>query len=126
VKSAAVVYVKELRRMRSFYRACFEMRAVDEAEDYCVLESEALNLSLVVVPDRVAATIDIAVPPLRRDGVPIKLAFHVRNIEVLRPVVEELGGLVDPTGTQWTSRGSTHCDSVDPEGNVIQLVEPAT
>lgn len=80
MKSAAVLYVKELRRMRSFYRACFGMRVVDETEDYCELESEALTLSLVVVPDHIAATIDITVPPSRRDDVPIKLAFRVKNL----------------------------------------------
>jgi predicted enzyme related to lactoylglutathione lyase len=126
VKSAAVLYVQHLGRMRSFYRACFQMDVVDHAHDYSVLESERLTLSLVTVPERVAGAIVLSVPPSRREEVPIKLAFAVDSIEVLRPVFAELGGVVDPATTQWEFRGRTHCDAVDPEGNVIQLVQPVT
>ena len=45
VWSAAVLYVKDLRRMSLFYRACFQMDVVDEAHDYRVLESDPLTLS---------------------------------------------------------------------------------
>jgi hypothetical protein len=90
-----------------------------------VLESESMSLSLVVVPERVAATIDVSVPPVRRDRVPVKLAFPVKSIEALRPLAAELGGLVDPTTTQRVFRGSMLCDGIDPEGNVIQLLEPS-
>ncbi len=126
VKAAAVLYVKNLPRMQSFYRAGFNLNVVDGAADYCVLESEMLTLSLVVVPERIASMIDVAVPPVRREWVPIKLAFAVMSIEALRPRIAELGGLVDPTATGWEFRGSIHCDGVDPEGNVIQLLEPIT
>jgi hypothetical protein len=73
--------------MRAFYLACFDMDLADEAEDYCVLESESLTLSLVVVPEHIAATIDVSVPPIRREGTPIKLAFGAVGIEALRPCV---------------------------------------
>jgi hypothetical protein len=124
VKAAAVIYVKALRRMQAFYLACFDMDLADEAEDHCVLESDSLTLSLVVVPEHIAARIDVSAPPIRREGTPIKLGFGVVSIEDLRPRVAELGGSVDPTTTQWEFQGSIHCDGVDPEGNVIQLLEP--
>jgi hypothetical protein len=54
---------------------------------------------------------------------PIKLVFAVDSIEALRPLLVEWGGLVDPPDTQWTFRSGTHCDGIDPEGNVVQLVE---
>jgi catechol-2,3-dioxygenase len=57
MKSGAVVYVKDLLRMQAFYQATFRMRPVDEADDFCVLETEALVLSLVALPDRKAAQI---------------------------------------------------------------------
>jgi len=126
VKGAAVLYVKDLRRMQPFYLACFNMDIADGAEDYCVLESASLTLSLVVVPERIAATINVSVPPVRRAQVPVKLAFPVESIDALRPLVAELGGSVDPTTTQREFRGSILCDGIDPEGNVIQLLEPIT
>jgi predicted enzyme related to lactoylglutathione lyase len=124
VKSAAVIYVKDLRRMRFFYQTAFRMVAVEWSDDYCVLESEALTMSLVAAPDRIAAGITLSDPPTRRERVPIKLVFGVDSIEDLRPVLAELGGSVDSSQTQWSFRGGIHCDGVDPEGNVLQLVQP--
>jgi predicted enzyme related to lactoylglutathione lyase len=115
VKSAAVVYVKHLGPMQAFYQATFQMEAVDEAGEHCVLESDALTLSLVVVPDRIAAGILLSDPPSRRTGVPIKLAFAVDSIDDLRPVVTELGGAIDPPQTRWEFRGQIHCDGSTPK-----------
>lgn len=123
VKSAAVVYVKDLRRMASFYGTCFGMHLVDAADDYRVLDSEPLTLTLVRTPDPVAETIVMTVPPSRRENVPIKLGFAAVNIDALRPIFLELGGVVDPPETQWAFRGAIHCDGIDPEGNVLQLVQ---
>jgi hypothetical protein len=63
-------------------------------------------------------------PPVRREGTPIKLAFHVPSIEDLRPVVARFGGQLNSAGTQWEFRGLRHCDGLDPEGNVVQMTEP--
>jgi predicted enzyme related to lactoylglutathione lyase len=123
MKIGAVLYVKDLDRMRSFYEACFRMEVADDADGYCVLESEPLTLSLVRVPEQIAATIAVSVPPARREEVPIKLAFTVDSIDVLRTLFAEFGGVVDPATSQWEFRGGIHCDGVDPEGNVLQLVE---
>jgi predicted enzyme related to lactoylglutathione lyase len=78
----------------------------------------------VAVPEHIAATIGVSVPPIRRERSPIKLVFTVQSIEGMRDVVAGRGGLIDPTATQWEFRGSIHCDGVDPEGNVIELLEP--
>jgi predicted enzyme related to lactoylglutathione lyase len=126
MKSAAVLYVKDLDPMRSFYEACFQMEVVDAAHEYCVLESEPLTLSLVRVPEQIAAAIVVSVPPSRRKGVPIKLAFVVVSIDSLRTLVADFGGVVDPATSQWEFRGGIHCDAVDPEGNVLQLVQSTT
>jgi predicted enzyme related to lactoylglutathione lyase len=123
MKSGAVLYVKDLDRMRSSYGTSFQMEIADDAHEYCVLESESLTLSLVRMPEQIAAAIVVSVPPLRREEVPIKLAFMVESIDVLRTVLAEFGGVVDPTTSQWEFRGGIHCDGVDPEGNVLQLVE---
>jgi predicted enzyme related to lactoylglutathione lyase len=124
VKAAAVLYVTHLDRMSAFYQQCFGFEAADGADDFCILESDGWTLSLVVVPDEIAATIHLSVPPRRRDGTPIKLAFEVGTIDDLRSVVHQLGGQVDPGATEWDFRGVRHCDGVDPEGNVIQLLQP--
>jgi predicted enzyme related to lactoylglutathione lyase len=123
MKAGAVLYVKQLDRMSRFYRECFRLRTATRADDHCVLESDAWTLSLVVVPDEIAAAIHLTAPPRRREGTPIKLAFEVPSIDDLRLTVAGLGGRVDPRETRWDFAGSSHCDCVDPEGNVIQLLE---
>ena len=123
MKAAAVLYVKQLDRMRSFYEQCFGLEVGDTAADHCVLESETWTLSLVVVPDEVAATIHNSVPPRRRPEAAIKLAFDVPSIDNLRAKVVGLGGQVDPSETQWDFQGFRRCDGVDPEGNVVQLMK---
>jgi predicted enzyme related to lactoylglutathione lyase len=124
VKAAAVLYVKQLDRMGAFYQECFALTAAETAGDYRVLESDAWTLSLVVVPDEIARGIQLATPPRRRHHAPIKLAFVVPNIEAVRSVVAGRGGRLDPRETQWDFRGFRHCDGVDPEGNVMELLEP--
>jgi predicted enzyme related to lactoylglutathione lyase len=123
VRAEAVVYVKGLERMRSFYERCLGLEVGDAAEDYVVLESEMWRLSLVAIPSSIAATIQLSVPPRRREQTPIKLAFHVPRIDDLRSPAAALGGLVDPPGTEWDFLGCRRCDATDPEGNVIQLLE---
>jgi predicted enzyme related to lactoylglutathione lyase len=126
VSAAAVVYVKHLDRMRSFYQHCFALEAVYTSEAYCVLESGSWRLALVVIPDETADRIELTVPPRRREEVPVKLAFEVASFEDLRTTAPSLGGQVDPSTAEWDFRGQRRCDGVDPEGNIIQLLEPPT
>jgi predicted enzyme related to lactoylglutathione lyase len=120
--AAAVIYVRDLRVMRTFYETCFRMSVLETGGDeFCVLASEDWDLSLVAVPEVIAATWMITDPPERREETPIKLAFEVASIEELRPVVTGTGGRADPAGSAWDFRGFRHLDCLDPEGNVVQL-----
>ncbi len=110
--------------MRAFYERCFGLAARHVAADSCVLESAAWQLSLVVVPEAIAAEIAITTPPRRRESGAVKLAFAVHEISQIRAVAIEFGGLVDPDATLWELDGFVRCDGIDPEGNVFQLLEP--
>jgi predicted enzyme related to lactoylglutathione lyase len=120
VTAGAVIYVTGLSQMRAFYQECFGLEITDSAGDYCVLRSGAWTLSLVATP--AAAAVQISIPPARRDRTPVKLAFGVPDIEGLRPLIARLGGQLDP-GHAWEFRHLLHCDCLDPEGNVVQLVQ---
>jgi predicted enzyme related to lactoylglutathione lyase len=124
VSGGAVLYVKRLERMRRFYSECFALRTAETTDAYCVLESDAWTLTLVVVPEEIAATIHLADPARARDDVPVKLAFAVSSIDDLRVPLTELGGQIDPDVDPWDLRGLRHWDVIDPEGNVVQLREP--
>lgn len=120
MRAAAVLYVGDLARMCAFYAGCFELTVFDSAAGYCGLQSDTLLLTLVQSKEAEPA----ATPPVRRSQTPIKLAFEVDSIEAVRSLAADLGGQVEPPESAWTFRNATHCDSVDPEGNVVQLIEP--
>ncbi len=120
--AAAVVYVKDLRLMRTFYERCFGMStAASDGDEFCVLVSDDWDLSLVSAPEAIVATIVISDPPERRADTPVKLAFDVESIKGLKSVVTGTGGHIDPAASAWSFRGYLHLDCLDPEGNVIQL-----
>jgi predicted enzyme related to lactoylglutathione lyase len=120
--AAAVLYVKDLRLMRTFYERCFGLLVAEPVdEDFCVLASDDWELSLVAMSAATAATFVVTDPPGRRESFPVKLAFAVPSIEGLHPAVTGAGGQLDPIGSAWEFRGQRHLDCLDPEGNVLQL-----
>ncbi len=124
VSAVGVIYVKDLDRMSAFYEQCLGFATVEGGDRYRVLAAEEWTLSLVRAAEELWATIEISAPARRRTEVPIKLGFAVRSIEEIRAGAEALGGYIDPPDTAWDFRDFRRCDGVDPEGNVIQLLEP--
>jgi catechol-2,3-dioxygenase len=120
MRATAVVYVGDLARMRTFYERCLGLVVADTGDGYCRLQSRQWLLTLVQSDDALPTTS----PAPRRSHIPIKLAFEVQSISAIRTLAAELGGQVDPS--EWNFRGEIHCDAVDLEGNVIQLIEAAT
>jgi predicted enzyme related to lactoylglutathione lyase len=120
--AAAVIYVKDLSRMRPFYETCFALRLENpEEDDLSVLVSEDWELSLVAMPKEIAETVFISTPPERRKAAAIKLAFEVESLEGLRPAILAAGGQMDTPECAWEFRDQRHLDCLDPEGNVVQL-----
>lgn len=119
VRAAAVIYVGDLARMRAFYQGCFGLHVADWADGYVGLRSEAWDITLVASNEALPSK----TPAPRRAQTPIKLAFELESIAAFRPVAGKLGGKVEAPASEWQFRNATHCDCVDPEGNVIQLIE---
>ncbi len=121
MNTVAVIYVGDLERMRRFYVECFGWSVVDERRRYCGLLSHAGLVTLVETADaRVEAN-----PAPRRSATAIKLVVEVADIDAATVDIDALGGRVDSTDNAWTFRGMTHRDAIDPEGNVVQLVQNA-
>lgn len=124
VSAVGVIYVKDLDRMSAFYARCLGFEAVESGDRYRVLTAEGWTLFLVRAAKELAATIEISAPARRRTEAPIKLGFTVPSIQEVRAGAEVLGGHIEPADTAWDFRDFRHCDGLDPEGNVIQLLEP--
>ena len=122
-RSGAVLYAKDVDRVVSFYSAVLDVRPAKRDDDYVVLESLGCQLVVLHVPHDIASTIAIDVPPTRRATAAIKLVLFVPSIARVRASAGAVGGVVNPTETEWSFQGVKVCDALDPEGNVIQFRE---
>ena len=124
-KAGAVVYAKSIARVSAFYSGVVGLEVVYSEADHVVLESPVLQLVVVAIPEHIAASIELADPPIRRTDTPIKLVFTVASIGVARDAAKRLGGELNPPEREWQFQGFRICDGHDPEGNVVQFREHA-
>ena len=122
-RSGAVLYAKEVGRVVAFYSAVAGLQAEGGDDDHVVLESPHSQLVVLRIPNEIASSIEITVPPARRTRTPVKLVFFVPSIAAARASAEAYGGAVNSKDTEWSFQGFTVCDGYDPEGNVIQFRE---
>jgi catechol 2,3-dioxygenase-like lactoylglutathione lyase family enzyme len=123
--SGAVVYAKDADRLAAFYGRVAGLAVLEARAGWSVLGSAAHQLVVHAIPPQIAASIEIAAPPERRAASALKLVFVVPSLAAARPLAAALGGVLDPPEREWVYRDSRVCDGHDPEGNVIQLREPA-
>lgn len=120
-KPGAVVFAKGLERLAEFYEQVLSLSVTRAESDHVVLESEEFQLVVHAIPEHIASSISISVPPEVREETPIKLLFSVASIAEARSLAPSLGGHVDPSQREWEAHGIRACDGCDPEGNVFQL-----
>ena len=124
-RSGAVLFAKDVSRVAHFYTSVLEWPVVERGDYWVVLESSGVQLVVHGMPPDVASTIDIAEPPVRRSAAAVKPVFFVESLARVRSAAASLGGGLNPTEDEWAYQGTTVCDGVDPEGNVIQFRETA-
>lgn len=115
----AILFVKDFETMAAFYRDALGLPEVagTAAPGWVELGAGAARFGIHAIPEPIAATIEIANPPVPREDTPIKLVFRVDDLEAERARLIACGvamGDLRPWGS---------CDGIDPEGNVFQLVE---
>lgn len=120
-KPGAVLFAKQLERLAKFYEQVLSMAVAHSAPDHVVLETVFFELVIHAIPESIAATIRISVPPEVREETPIKLMFPVTSIDEARVRAASLGGWLAPREKEWEAAGIRACDGVDPEGNVFQV-----
>jgi hypothetical protein len=121
----AVVYVLDLDRAVEFYRLTTNWTVLQRESSFVTLQSPservATVLTLVQIPEAIAAEITLEDPPQRREETPIKLSFAVDDLAAVRELAPVLGGVVDAAETEWVFGSVRVCDGHDPEGNVVQF-----
>jgi predicted enzyme related to lactoylglutathione lyase len=124
IDAGLVVYATDLARMGAFYAAVTDLRLVRSEPGHLVLESGTFQLVILAVKAEVAAAINLADPPTRREDTALKPVFFVASIDAVRALVSEYGGELNPERGAWRFGDWLVCDGHDPEGNVIQLRQP--
>jgi catechol 2,3-dioxygenase-like lactoylglutathione lyase family enzyme len=115
--SNAMLYVKDIERMASFYRDTLGLQPIAETrlENWVEFETGGARFSLHAVPNEIAQGIDLGNPPQPRENVPVKLTFAVADADREMERLTRLG--VPLIRRPWGA-----CDVVDPEGNILQIV----
>jgi len=122
-RTGAVIFAKSLDRVADFYSSVLGLTEANRNIDHIVLESPGFQLVVHKIPGDRAATVEVAVPPVRRATAAFKPVFFVPSIASVRVVAEAHGGVMEPVDKEWSFNGITVCDGLDPEGNVIQFRE---
>jgi predicted enzyme related to lactoylglutathione lyase len=115
-----VLYAGDLDAMTDFYVRCVGFTLEETSDGYRGLSNDQLQLWLI---QRTGAT-DASQHTGRaepRSQVPIKLCCEVPNLQRAALVVASLGG--SASTETWKFAGYRRCDIVDPEGNIVQLLE---
>ncbi len=120
----AVLFVANVERLARFYRELAAMAVVHDEADHVVLELAGLQLVIHAMRGEPEPASGPALQ-VREDSY-WKLCLPVASIGAARLAAPALGGWIAPSEREWEARGFRACDGHDPEGNVIQLREPAS
>jgi predicted enzyme related to lactoylglutathione lyase len=118
---ATVIFAVNVLKMADFYEKVLGAVATKEGKDVR-LRTSSDELLIHSIPKAIAKTIQISVPPKKRDEAAIKPAFEVISLPKALKEVEVAGGV--DTGYSFTHQGLQRHDILDPEGNVVQLRSP--
>jgi catechol 2,3-dioxygenase-like lactoylglutathione lyase family enzyme len=122
-RTGAVLFAKSPDRVADFYSVVLGLKEANRDTEHILLESPGFQMVVHKIPGDRAATVEIAVPPVRRATAAFKPVFFVPSIASVRAVAEAHGGVMEPADKEWSFNGVKVCDGLDPEGNVIQFRE---
>jgi predicted enzyme related to lactoylglutathione lyase len=120
-RTNAVLYAQDTNRVATFYANAIGFSITHAEASHIILYSPTFQLIVNAIPAEIAAEIEIATPPVRREDTPIKLSFPVASISASRTAAAKYGGELNAKDREWEFRGRRICDGHDPEGNVIQV-----
>ncbi|MGH9613098.1 MAG: VOC family protein [Bryobacteraceae bacterium] len=114
----AMIYVKDLPRMREFYSQMLGIKPANEkwTGEWAEFDTGSARFALHAIPAYIARQIEISSPPQAREKDPVKLTFEVDDVEAERRRLASLGAtMVQRPWGSW--------DGIDPEGNVFGIVD---
>ncbi|HVT10506.1 MAG TPA: VOC family protein [Polyangia bacterium] len=123
-RAGALLFVKDLDALARFYAAVLGARADRAGADVVDLAAPGMRLRLHRLPPTIARGLELTTPPALRSQTPVKLVFEVASLAAARELARAHGGQVLAEEHEWADGGARVCDGADPEGNVVQFVQP--
>lgn len=117
--ACAMVFVKDLKAMITFYGEVLGLRRIDDGsvEGWAEFGSGGVRLALHAIPPDIAQGIELGDPPMAREEAATKLVFRVADVAAERERLLGRGARMSEL-RPWGA-----CDGVDPEGNVFQIAK---
>jgi predicted enzyme related to lactoylglutathione lyase len=119
---SAVLFVKDLRKVASFYREVLGASLLSSDPDHEVLNCLGFHLVVHQIPMELAQWVEITTPPVRRERTAVRLDFPVVDIEESRRRAQRLGGQIDDLPPPWATGDHGFFLGYDPEGNVVGVM----
>ncbi len=122
-KFGAVLFAKDVNKIAKFYGQLLCLSITHAEAETVILKSDACLLTIHGIPEDIAETISISIPPQLRENTSIKLFFPVDSLSAARETAYKLGGGLSSLSAEWSTSDFRACDGFDPEGNVVQFRE---
>src|SRR5947209_6145369 len=119
ISAGAVIYSQDIDRLAAFYLATIGFREHRREATYVALRANGFELVLVKAGEALGSESTSE----RRSMAAIKLGFVVPSIADARASAAIRGGLINAARHEWRFGSHRVCDGLDPEGNVIQVME---
>ena len=118
---ALCVFAKQVDKVSLFYQQALGLKVEVSDKTHDLLVGQNYEVVVHAISKAYAQSIEIELPPKRRDDVALKPTFVVDDLEVVRAAAKANGGFLKPIKQAWRIRGFFVLDGYDPEGNVIQF-----
>jgi predicted enzyme related to lactoylglutathione lyase len=115
-----ILFTVDISRMATFYGQELGLKLIEgtPVDGRIRLDAGGCVLALHAIPEPIAAGIQIESPPRPRSDTPLKLTFHVDDIDAAKRALAGAGAIMYDV---LRSDGVAMCDGLDPEGNVFQI-----
>ena len=117
----SVIYAKDILRVAEFYERALRLSVIERNDEFIFMSNEAIEISVIQIPEAIGAGIHISSPPRVREETPIKCSYLVDDLSRVHAAAVASGGGSKPVTQAWLWRGNLHLDGYDPEGNVVQF-----
>jgi len=116
---SGVLFARDARKLAGFYTDALAGKLLRQDADHTVLDWNGFHLVVHQIPAHLVASVQVSVPPQRREQGALRLDFPVDDVAHARRMAHRLGGQIDEVAPPWAGGDVKFFLGFDPEGNVF-------